>query len=151
MLTRYAGLAGIVLSLILSGPSDRASAEPNGLEGAALKDRSQEIKKRVADEYPSLEALYKQLHANPELSLQEQQTSARMAQELKKLGFEVTEKVGGTGVVGVLKNGKGPTILVRTDMDALPVVEQTGLPYASKVRTRDKQGKEVGVMQACGT
>ena len=77
-------------------------------------------------------------------------TAARLAKELKALGFEVTEKVGGTGVVGVLKNGKGPTILVRTDMDALPVVEETGVPYASKVKTRDKQGNEVGVMHACG-
>ena len=73
-----------------------------------------------------------------------------MAKELKALGFEVTEKVGGTGVVGVLKNGEGPTVLVRADMDALPIVEQTGLPYASKVVTRDRHGREVGVMHACG-
>ena len=77
-------------------------------------------------------------------------SAARMAQELKALGFEVTEKVGGHGVVGVLRNGTGPTVLVRTDMDALPVVERTGLPYASQVRVRDREGHEVGVMHACG-
>ena len=90
------------------------------------------------------------MHSNPELSLQEIQTSALLAKELKDLGFDVTEKVGKTGVVGVLKNGKGPTILVRTDMDALPVTEKTGLSYASKVQARDKDGNEVGVMHACG-
>src|SRR5262249_5883260 len=76
--------------------------------------------------------------------------SARLAEELKKLGFEVTTGVGGHGVVAVLENGKGPTVLVRTDMDALPVTEQTGLSYASKVRVRDKAGNDVGVMHACG-
>jgi hippurate hydrolase len=80
----------------------------------------------------------------------EEQTAARMARELRALGFAVTEKVGGHGVVGVLKNGPGPTVLVRTDMDALPIVEQTGLAYASKVRTRDRNGNEVGAMHACG-
>src|SRR5262245_17580978 len=80
----------------------------------------------------------------------EEQSAARMARELKAVGFDVTEKVGKTGVVGVLKNGPGPTVLVRADMDALPIVEQTGLPYASKVRVRDKQGNDVGVMHACG-
>jgi hippurate hydrolase len=108
------------------------------------------IKKKIDAEYASLEALYKQLHANPELAFQEEQTAARMAKELKALGFEVTTKVGVTGVVGVLKNGDGPTVMVRTDMDALPVTEKTGLPFASKVRVRDKQGLEVGTMHACG-
>src|SRR5437773_3821679 len=93
----------------------------------------QDIKQRLDSQLSSLEALYKDIHSHPELSLQEEHTSARLARELRELGFEVTEKVGGYGVVGVLKNGAGPTILVRTDMDALPVVEQTGLPYASKV------------------
>ncbi len=90
------------------------------------------------------------MHTHPELSFEEVQSAARMAKELQGLGFEVTTKVGLTGVVGVLKNGPGPTVLVRTDMDALPVTEATGLPYASKVRTRDKEGKDVGVMHACG-
>jgi hippurate hydrolase len=73
-----------------------------------------------------------------------------MAKELERLGFEVTTKVGGYGVVGVLKNGPGPTVMIRADMDALPIIEKTGVPYASQVRTRDKQGNEVGIMHACG-
>ena len=82
--------------------------------------------------------------------MQEVETSQRMAEELRKAGADVTTGVGKLGVVGVLKNGEGPVVLVRTDMDALPVVEETGLPYASKVKTRDKAGREVGVMHACG-
>ena len=105
---------------------------------------------QIDAELPDLVKLYKHLHENPELSLQEQQTSARMAAELKAAGFEVTAKFGGHGVVGVLKNGDGPTVLVRADMDGLPIIEKTGLPYASKVRVRNKEGVEVGVMHACG-
>jgi hippurate hydrolase len=104
----------------------------------------------VTAEYEKLEELYRHLHANPELSLREARTAARMAKELREAGFQVTENVGDYGVVGVLKNGEGPTVMVRTDLDALPVVERTGLPYASKVRTRDKNENEVGVMHACG-
>ena len=98
----------------------------------------------------SLMALYRELHAAPELSMQEVKTAARLAPELKKLGFTVTEKVGGTGVVGVLRNGPGKTLLMRADMDGLPVVEQTGLPFASKVRATARSGVETGVMHACG-
>jgi hippurate hydrolase len=94
--------------------------------------------------------LYQHLHANPELSLMEVQTAARLAEEIKKLGYDVTEKVGGNGVVAILKNGPGPVVLIRTDMDALPIVEQTGVPYASKARVKDGSGTEVGVMHACG-
>jgi amidohydrolase len=101
-------------------------------------------------ELPSLVALYEELHANPELSLHETETSARIAIELREAGLEVTEKVGGYGVVGVLKNGEGPVILVRTDLDALPVKEQTGLPYASTKVVKDDLGREVNVMHACG-
>jgi hippurate hydrolase len=119
-------------------------------EQSPLKERIAAVNQIVADDYDRLDKLYKHLHAHPELSKEEEQTAARLATELKELGFEVTENVGGHGVVGVFKNGKGPTILVRTDMDALPVEEQTGLPYASKVRTRDKNGNDVGVMHACG-
>jgi amidohydrolase len=100
--------------------------------------------------YPSLDALYLDLHRNPELSFQEVKTAAKMASQLRALGFEVTERVGGHGVVGVLRNGKGPTIMVRTDMDALPVKEQTKLPYASTVTVRDAGGNTVPVMHACG-
>lgn len=108
------------------------------------------IDKPLDAEIKSLVALYQHLHANPELSLQEEKTSARMAEELKKLGIHVTTKVGGHGVVGVLKNGPGPVVLVRTDMDGLPVTEQTGLAYASKARGLNAVGAEVGVMHACG-
>ena len=104
----------------------------------------------VARELPDLLRLYEHLHANPELSRKEERTSARIAQELSRLGFAVTEHVGGYGVVGVLHNGPGPTVLVRTDMDALPVAEATGVPYASTARATDNQGREVGVMHACG-
>lgn len=101
-------------------------------------------------ELPSLVALYKELHANPELSLNEVETAARVAKELREIGLEVTEKVGGHGIVGVLKNGDGPVILVRTDLDALPVKEQTGAPYASTKVVKDDLGREVNVMHACG-
>ncbi len=99
---------------------------------------------------PGLVALYKHLHAHPELSYHETQTAARLADELKKVGCEVAEKVGKTGVVALLKNGDGPTIMVRADMDALPVTEATGLAYASRTTTKDDDGTTVGVMHACG-
>ena len=101
-------------------------------------------------ELPSLVALYQELHANPELSMHEVETAARVAKELREAGFEVTENVGGHGVVGVLKNGDGPVILVRTDLDALPVKEQTGAAYASTKVVKDELGREVSVMHACG-
>ncbi len=94
--------------------------------------------------------LYQHFHTHPELSFQEIETAARVAKELKAVGVEVTEGVGGTGVVGVLKNGKGPMVMLRTDLDALPVTELTGLAYASKVKVKDPTGVEVGVMHACG-
>ncbi len=100
--------------------------------------------------YPDLERLYIDLHQTPELSLHEEKTSEKMAARLKALGYEVTTGVGGYGVVALLKNGKGPTVLLREDMDALPVEERTGLPYASKVTTRDDSGATVSVMHACG-
>ena len=104
----------------------------------------------LAEQTPQLTQLYKELHQSPELSFQEEKTAARMANILKELGFKVTEKIGSHGVVGVLKNGAGKTLLLRADMDALPVVEETNLPYASKVRVRDQRGATVGVMHACG-
>src|SRR5262245_33642205 len=100
--------------------------------------------------YPDLEALYIDLHQTPELSGQEEKTSSKLAARFRALGYDVTEKVGGFGVVAVMKNGKGPTVLVRGDMDALPVEEKTGLPYASKVRVKNDEGVEVPVMHACG-
>ena len=113
---------------------------------AAAQDIGGEVQKQM----PSLMDIYKDLHANPELSFMEVRSAGILAAEARKLGFEVTEKVGGTGIVAVLKNGPGPVGLVRADMDALPVVEQTGLPGASKVRVTTKEGVETGVMHACG-
>lgn len=98
----------------------------------------------------SLLELYRHLHQSPELSLHEKETAARMAQELRDIGAKVTTDVGGHGVVGVLENGPGKVLMLRADMDALPVAEQTGVPYASKVRTQDERGATVGVMHACG-
>ncbi|MGL6073023.1 MAG: amidohydrolase [Fimbriiglobus sp.] len=108
------------------------------------------VNKVIEAETPDLLKLYLHLHQNPELSLQEEKSAARMAEELKKLGFDVTTKFGGHGVVGVLKNGAGPTVLVRADMDALPVTERSGVEYASKVRVRDRFNNDTGVMHACG-
>jgi len=104
----------------------------------------------VKNEAQELTQLYKVLHQAPELSFEEEQTAAKMAGQLRELGCEVEEKVGGHGVVGVLKNGDGPTLMLRADMDALPIVEETGLDYASKVKVQDSRGATVGVMHACG-
>jgi len=98
----------------------------------------------------NLAKLYQQFHANPELSGKEVLTSKRLANALKNAGCEVHEGIGGHGVVGVLKNGKGRVLMIRADMDALPLIEKTGLPYASKVQVRDDNGNLVGVMHACG-
>jgi len=103
-----------------------------------------------AEHAGSLLELYRHLHQNPELSTREKETAARMAQELRDIGVHVTTDVGGHGVVGVVENGPGKVLMLRADMDALPVAEQTGLPYASRVRTQDERGATVGVMHACG-
>jgi amidohydrolase len=108
------------------------------------------IRKLAGQESESYRNLYIDLHQNPELSLMESETSKKMAESLKELGFEVTTGVGGNGVVGLFKNGKGKTIMLRTDMDALPVKENTGLLFASKVVMKDASGKENPVMHACG-
>ena len=104
----------------------------------------------IEAERPALLKLYEHLHAHPELSFHEEKTSARMAEEIQALGFEVTEKVGGFGVVAVLKNGPGKTVLVRTDLDGLPVREIGAVSYVSKTVTKDASGNEVSVMHACG-
>ena len=125
-----------VLFLAVGAIANSASAEPP--------------KQWVATEVEQLTQLYKTLHQSPELSFEEEKTAAKMAEQLRDLDFDVTEKVGGHGVVGVLKNGDGPTVMLRADMDGLPVVEETGLDYASKVRVEDARGATVGVMHACG-
>jgi len=100
--------------------------------------------------YPSVEALYQDLHRNPELGFNEHRTAAELAKRVKALGYEVTTGVGGTGVVAILKNGPGPTVMLRTEMDALPVQEKTGLPFASTVTAKNKAGETVSVAHACG-
>jgi amidohydrolase len=106
--------------------------------------------KEVGAVYPDAYALYLDLHQAPELSGHETQTAAKLAGRLRGLGYEVTEYVGGTGIVAILKNGAGPTVMLRTELDALPVEEKTGLAYASTVRTKDDAGHDVPVMHACG-
>jgi len=107
------------------------------------------IEKSFEADYPKLDALYKDLHAHPELAFQEVKTAARLAEEMRALGFEVTEKVGKTGLVAIYKNGDGPTILVRTELDALPMEEKTGLDYASKDKA-PWYGRETFVAHSCG-
>lgn len=121
------------LALFLATP---ASAEP--------------VRDAVTAQMPSLMAIYRDLHQNPELSMQEVRSAKIMADAARAAGFEVTEQVGKTGVVAVLRNGPGPVVLIRADMDALPVVEQTGLPFASKARGTSTAGVESGIMHACG-
>ena len=115
----------------------------------ALPAAADGVRDATAKELPSLMALYRDLHANPEVSLAEVKTAAKLAAEARKAGYTVTEQVGGTGVVAVLKNGDGPVVMIRADMDGLPVTEETGMPFASKVRTRTPEGVESGVMHAC--
>ena len=104
----------------------------------------------LGDLLPGLESIYKDVHAHPELSMQETRTAGIAADHLRTAGYEVTPGIGKTGVVGLLRNGEGPVVMLRADMDALPVQEATGLPYASKVVANDSSGKAVPVMHACG-
>jgi hippurate hydrolase len=120
------------------------------LAALAAPAQNTPLEKQVNSVFPDAQALYLDLHQHPELSSHETRTAAELATRLRELGYEVTEHVGGTGVVGVLKNGPGATVMLRTELDALPVEEKTGLPYASKARTKDDSGRDVGVMHACG-
>ena len=126
----------LLIPIVLAWLAPRARAE----------DPKAWATKNVAD----LQVLYRDFHTHPELSFHEERTGARLAEELKKLGIETTTNVGKTGVVGILRNGPGPVVMIRTDLDALPVTEATGLPYASEVTVEDKGGNDVGVMHACG-
>ena len=133
-------LASVALSAAAQAPAHA------GIDVAKLKPA---IEASVESDYPKLDALYKDIHAHPEIAFQEVKTAAKLAAEMRALGFEVTEKVGKTGLVAIYKNGDGPTILVRTELDALPMEEKTGLPYAS----HDKaiwNGRETPVAHSCG-
>ncbi|WP_312165323.1 amidohydrolase [Phenylobacterium sp.] len=139
MIKLFCAASAAILALAApawSAPLDVAAAKA---QVAAVIDR----------DYGQLDALYKDLHAHPELGFQEKRTAARLAAEMRGLGFEVTEGVGGTGLVAILKNGDGPRVLVRTELDALPMEEKTGLPYASRV-TATWNGKETYVAHSCG-
>ncbi len=127
-------LIGFVLLLLIGTSSARGD------------DLSQWLDAHVVD----LVKVYQHLHQNPELSFHEEQTAVSLAAELRQAGFETTTGVGGHGVVALLKNGDGPTVMFRCDLDALPVTEETGLAFASKVTTKDDEGATVGVMHACG-
>ncbi len=118
--------------------------------GAAIANAQSPTPKEVDAVYPDAHTLYLDLHQNPELSGHETQTAAKLAARWRAAGYDVSEHVGGTGVVAILKNGPGPTIMLRTELDALPVEEKTGLPYASKVHAKDEAGHDVPVMHACG-
>ncbi len=112
---------------------------------------AQTLKEAIASDYTAhLDSLFKHLHANPELSMQETATSDRLASEIAEAGFQLTRKIGKTGFVGTMKNGAGPTVMIRADMDGLPVLEDSGLPYASKQRQVNLNGQEMPVMHACG-
>src|SRR4051794_24972047 len=117
---------------------------------ASVPGSAATLRESVRADMPQLLELYRDLHANPELSMQEVRTPAKLAPEMRKLGFDVTEHVGKTGVVAVMKNGPGPVLLIRADMDALPVREQTGLPFASKAMGKLPDGTDTPVMHACG-
>ena len=131
------------MKLLMTIAASAALSFPSLADAAPLRDA-------VNADMPTLMTLYRDLHAHPELSMEEVRSPALLAAEARKLGFTVTEKVGKTGVVAVMKNGPGPVLLLRADMDGLPVVEQTGLPFASKIRATARSGVETGVMHACG-
>jgi hippurate hydrolase len=120
------------------------------MTAAASPAASATLSDSIRADMPQLMTLYRDIHANPELSMQEVRTPALLAPLMRKLGFDVTEHVGKTGLVAVMKNGPGPVLLLRADMDALPVAEQTGLPFASKVMGKLPNGTETAVMHACG-
>lgn len=137
------GVRGVLCRAIIAAVAcGGVMSQSNAEEPAALRG--------LDAMYPKLSALYTQLHQNPELSLCEKETSALLAARLRELGYEVTEKVGGYGVVAIFRNGTGPTVLMRADMDGLPIEEKTGVAYASKKRMLNHEGKEMPVMHACG-
>ena len=134
-----------LIGWIHAGPSGGSQACGAGID-PEFRTR---VLKEVDAEFPALETIYRQLHAHPELSFMEVRTASLLAREFRAAGFEVTEKVGNTGVVGVLRNGVGPTLLVRADMDGLPVKENSGVPYASTDVVKDLAGKDQPAMHAC--
>lgn len=142
------GFDVIVLSWVTLAAPDAPGATP--APSPRIAELAADVRRQIDDDFQHLRGLYEHLHKNPEVAFQEVRTAARMAQELRAIGFEVTEKVGRTGVVGKMSNGSGPMVMVRTDLDALPIIERTGLEYASKEQIRGEDGSISGVMHACG-
>jgi amidohydrolase len=132
-----------MLAALLWGAAMTAPLAAQPATGPALAEA-------IRGDMPELMALYRDLHQHPELSMQETRSAALLAAEARRLGFTVTEGVGGTGVVAVLENGPGPVVMLRADMDALPVAEQTGLPFASQARGTTREGLATAIMHACG-
>ena len=141
----------ILITLLLS-VSVTATSVPadEGIKATYRADLAATIEQKIEQDLGGLVEYYKDLHRHPELSLNEHESARKIAERLKAAGYSVTANVGGTGVVGMLANGPGPTVLIRTDMDALPVVEETDLPYRSEVTATGTDGQTVGVMHACG-
>lgn len=137
----------LLLTILVAAPQAIGESE---LSYNYRGDLAAKINAAVEKHYGEWFEFYRHLHEHPELSLQEKESSRHIAERLESFGYDVTTNVGGHGVVGVLANGNGPTVLVRGDMDALPIVEETGLPYASTRTAKDKDGVTVGVMHACG-
>ena len=143
-------MRSIPFVILLCAVCVRTSPAQDNVHGEYRGDLAPQIDRDVETALPDLLAFYTEIHTHPELSLGETKSAARIAARLKSLGYAVTTDIGGHGLVGVLKNGPGPTVLIRGDMDALPVTEETGLPYASKVTAPGAGGAPVGVMHACG-
>jgi len=138
--------AQLACAALLTVCAASAGAQTTAIDPLATK---QAIDAQLASSYPDLDSLYKDLHAHPELGFQETRTAATLAREMRRLGFEVTEGIGKTGLVAIYRNGSGPMVMVRTELDALPMAEKTGLPYASKAMT-DWNGKPTPVAHSCG-
>src|ERR1700738_953417 len=131
----------ILLALSIANGSAALAQQAPGINQAVPE---------IAALEPELESLYRDLHEHPELAFHEQRTAATLADRLRALGFEVTTQVGGTGLVAIMRNGPGPVVMLRTELDALPIEEKTGLPFASKAKGTDSEGKVVPVAHACG-
>src|SRR5580692_914501 len=140
---------GLTRAMLISASACLAAALAPARAELDVAKLKQSIETSFESDYPKLDALYKDIHAHPEIAFQEEKTAAKLAAEMRALGFEVTEKVGQTGLVAIYKNGAGPTIMVRTELDALPMEEKTGLPYASHDKTI-WNGRETYVAHSCG-
>src|ERR687887_1508833 len=134
---------GALMAIAVLFVAATTSAQVSG--GTAIIPSSQQVNAI----YPEIEKLYADLHRNPELAFHEQRTAAELAERVKALGYDVTTGIGGTGIVAILKNGPGLAVMLRTELDALPIEEKTGLPFASAVKTKNAAGEAIPVMHAC--